>query len=233
MFVSFAINVIASFAHLVRLDARVLADDTRSTARCVKQDTVETTHDLGELPSVIRTHGDILASQTVDVRRQTLRSSLVQLVREDDTRVLHERCHVCGLASRSTSHVEHALAGLRSERNDGEERRGSLEHVVTRKVLWGSTDWYATLEDLQTNVRPLADGLEVHTAVDQSLREVPSASAQGVCSDSNWTGDFVGFEEFNGLVKRRCQKLCQLQALSSLTSDTGKSWNNFSARKSL
>lgn len=42
-------------------------------------------------------------------------------------------------SSRSGSHIENTLVGLRGEGNDGEEGGGGLEHVVAGEVLGCST----------------------------------------------------------------------------------------------
>ena len=186
-------------AHLVSLDASILADDARTAARRVQQHTVEPAHDLRELAPVVRAHDDVLAPQAVDVRSQTLRARLVQLVREDDARVLHERGHVRRLASGRTRHVEHALARLGAEGDDGEERRRGLQHVVACEVLRRGADGDRALEDLQTDVRPLADRLEVDATVDEGLCEVSPPCAEGVRADGDRSRDLVSLEKFDGL----------------------------------
>jgi len=40
-----------------------------------------------------------------------------------------------GFPSRGGSHIEYTLVGLWGEGNDGEEGGGSLQHIVTGKVL--------------------------------------------------------------------------------------------------
>ena len=70
------------------------------------------------------------------------------------------------------------------------------------KVFGSSTDGYATLEDLQADIRPLADRLEVHAAVDENLSEVASSRAEGVGTDGDGTRDFVGLEELDCLLNR-------------------------------
>ena len=62
----------------------------------------------------------------MNIRCQTLRPRLVCIVRENDTRVLHERGHVRRLATWCRRHVEHALSRLGGQSNDGEERGGGL-----------------------------------------------------------------------------------------------------------
>ena len=62
-------------------------------------------------------------------------TNLAEIVGEDETGVLHEGGNVGGLATRSGSHVEDTLVGLRGEGHNGQERRCRLDHVLTRKVL--------------------------------------------------------------------------------------------------
>lgn len=44
-------------------------------------------------------------AQTVDVANQTLGTSLAGIVGEDDTRVLHQRRHVCRFTTGSCGHL--------------------------------------------------------------------------------------------------------------------------------
>jgi len=125
--------------HLVDLNSRILGDDSSSTTRRVQQHSIETSHDLGELPSVVVANDDVLASESVNVSRQRLGSSLVGVIGEDETGVLKESGDVGGLSSGSGSHVEDSLVGLRRESDDGEEGGSRLEHVVTSEVLGSGT----------------------------------------------------------------------------------------------
>ena len=74
--------------YLVDLDTGIFADDSSSRTWSVEQDSVETTHDLWELSSIVVADDDILASHSVDVGGQTLCPSLVGVVCEDQTGVL-------------------------------------------------------------------------------------------------------------------------------------------------
>lgn len=74
-----------------------------------------------------------------------------------------------------------------------------MEHIVSSKVFGSSADGYATLEHLQADIRPFANGLEVDAAVDEDLGEVASSRAEGIGTDGDGTRDFVGFEELDCL----------------------------------
>ena len=87
---------------------------------------------------------------------------------------------MAGLAAGRGSHIEHPLAGLRREREHGQERRGALHHVVPREVLGRRTDGHGGLVDLETVLGPLCDRVEVDVARDQGLRELASARAERV-----------------------------------------------------
>jgi hypothetical protein len=162
-------------AHLVDLDARILADDTGTRARRIEQHPVETSNDLGELPRIVVAHHHVLAAHTVDIGGQALCSCLVRVVGEDDAGVLEKSGDVCRLSTGGGSHVEDALVGLRRKGNDGEERRSGLEHVVTCKIFRSGTDRDGGLEHLQTDFAPLANRLEVDSAVHERLSEIPPA----------------------------------------------------------
>jgi len=186
--------------HLVDLDAGVLGDDTRSTARRVQQYPIEPAHHLGELSPVITTHDDVLATESMHVGRQTLRPRLVRIVGKDDPGVLQEGRDVGRLATRSRRHVQHAFLGLRGEGDDGQKGGSRLEHVMTGQVFGRGTDRYARLEDLESDLAPFTDGFEVDPTVDQRLGQVSSTRTQGVGSDRYRTRSLVGFKERQGLV---------------------------------
>ena len=71
--------------------------------------------------------------------------------------------------------------------------------TYSRAVNDSYTDWDAALEDLQPDVGPFADGLQVHPAIDERLCEIASAGAKGVCADCNGPRHFVCFEELDCL----------------------------------
>ena len=55
-------QVCCGVTHLIRLDARVLGDDTRSAARGIEQDPVESPDDFRELAAVVGAHDDVFAA---------------------------------------------------------------------------------------------------------------------------------------------------------------------------
>ena len=71
--------------------------------------------------------------------------------------------------------------------------------TYNRAVNDSYTDWDAALEDLQPDIGPFTDGLQVDAAVDECLREVAPPSAKGVCADSNGSRYLISFEELDGL----------------------------------
>ena len=182
-------------AYLVDLDTGVLANNTGTTARGIQQDPVESSHHLREFSSVVTAYDNVLASQSMYVGRQTLRPRLVRIVGKNHTGVLQESRDVGRLSTRGRSHVQYTFLGLRSESDDGQEGRGGLQHVVTSEVFRSSSDRYAGLEDLKTDLGPLADRLEIDTSVDQRLSEITTTRSEGVGSDGHRSGSFVGFEK--------------------------------------
>jgi hypothetical protein len=66
-------------------------------------------------------------------------------------------------------------------------------------VRGGLTDWYGTLKHLKPDLAPLADRLELDTAVDQSLSQISPAGPEGVGADSDRSRRFVGFKESDSL----------------------------------
>lgn len=128
-----------SETHLVDLDAGIFADNPGTATWRIKQYPIETTQNLRELSSIVRANHDVFAPQSVDVGCQTLRPGFVRIIGEDHASVLHEGGYMGRFPSRSGSHIENTLVGLWREGNDGEERGGGLEHVVTSEVLWCST----------------------------------------------------------------------------------------------
>lgn len=89
------------------------------------------------------------------------------------------------------------------------------------------TDGHSALEHLQSDLGPLADGLEVDTTVDQRLREVSTTGAKSVGPDRDGTRGLVGIEERDGL--RSPDEMISSSAKreiwreSKRTSETGKS----------
>lgn len=125
--------------HLVDLDALILGDDTGSRARSVEQHPIESTDNLGELPSIQVGNDDVSASQPGDVSSETLDTTPRGIVGPDLSGVAHESRHVGRLSSRGGGHVEYALVGLGTEGDDGEEGGGGLEDVVAGEVFGGGT----------------------------------------------------------------------------------------------
>lgn len=107
--------------------------------------------------------------------------------------------NVGGFPARGTRHVEDALALCRGEGHDRQEAASTLENVVAREVLWGGADRDGRVKDDEADLGPLAEGLEVHAAVDEGLGEVPTASLEGVCADDGGAWDFIGLEKLEGL----------------------------------
>jgi hypothetical protein len=191
---------------LVGLDAGVLCNDTGTRAGRVEQDAVETTHDLGELECRVVADDGVAHAQTVDVTDQTLGTLLAGIVGEDASSVLHQGSQMRCLTTGRSGHIEHALVLLGRKGHDGEERGRSLQNVVTSEVLGSGTKRHLGVEDLQANLGPLADGLELNTTVDERLRELATMCAEGVGADDNGAGRLVGLEESKGLAGREQTK---------------------------
>lgn len=124
--------------HLVDLDALILADDPRTTARCVEEHAIEPSNNLGELAPIHVRDDDVPAPQPRDVTTESLDPTPTAVVRPDFARVAHERTHVGRLTSWCGRHVEDAFVRLRSEGDDGEEGGSGLKDVVACKVFGGS-----------------------------------------------------------------------------------------------
>ncbi|GKT87051.1 hypothetical protein Ct61P_04901 [Colletotrichum tofieldiae] len=186
---------------LVGLDAGVLGNDTGTRAGRIEKHTVETAHGLGELASVVVGDDDVAGAETVDVTNETLGTLLAGIVGDNDTRVLHHGGHVRGLSTGGGGHIQHALVLLRLEGHDGQERGRGLEDVVAGEVLGRRTEGHVALEDLQTDLGPLADGLEGDTTRDEGLGEVAAMGAEGVCPDDDGAGRLVGLEEGERLAR--------------------------------
>jgi hypothetical protein len=102
----------SSCTHLVDLDARVFADNTRSAAGRIEQDSIESSHHFGELATVVATDDDVPvfrqgegffstlshahtrnsscapASQAGNISSETLGTGLVGIVGKDHACVL-------------------------------------------------------------------------------------------------------------------------------------------------
>src|SRR5690242_21595677 len=110
------------------------------------------------------------------------------------------------LTTGSSGHIKDSLILLGREGHDGKERRSSLQNVVTSEVLGCRTERHLSVKDLQTDLGPLADGLKLHATVDERLSEFTAMCAEGVGTDDDRTGCFVGLEEGKGLTGREKAK---------------------------
>ena len=70
---------------------------------------------------------------------------------------------------------------------------------MSREVFGRGADWDSTLKDLETDVCPFTDRFEVDATVDKGLREVASAGAKSVGTDSNRSRDLISFEKLDCL----------------------------------
>lgn len=73
---------------------------------------------------------------------------------------------------------------------------------MSGEVFRGGADGYSTLENLESDIGPFTDGLEVDATVDKSLCQVTSSCAQGVRSYCYRASNFVSLKEFNGLERK-------------------------------
>lgn len=219
---------------LVDLDTLILTDDTGTRTRSIEQDTIESSHNLGELSSIDVRDNDVPASQTSDVSSETLDTTSRRIVRPDFSSVSHQCRHVSRLSSGCCRHIEAALVRLRIERHDGQEGRSRLKNVVTGEVLGGSTNGYvsASRENLETDFGPSSfERFEVDSSVDEGLREITSASFERVDPEGERTGSVGRGEEFESLRTVSISVWSSLRESAKLTSSTPKSSKSFSARK--
>ena len=80
--------------------------------------------------------------------------------------------------------------------------------LFIRETYGCSSQRHLCIENLQTNFRPLSNGLKLYTTVDQALRKFSSVCSEGVCADDDGSGGFVGFEEGLGFARwEEVQKL--------------------------
>jgi len=103
---------------------------------------------------------------------------------------------------------------------------------MTRQIFWGCTNWNIALEDLESNVGPFSNRFQIHTSVDKSLRQITSACFQGIRPNRYRSGNFVRFEELDGLDGKMSNSTIRFDPFK-LTSLTGNSKKSFSARYSL
>jgi hypothetical protein len=98
--------------------------------------------------------------------------------------------------------------------------------------MWCFTDWYAALKHLEPYVGPLAYWLQINTTIYERLRQISTSGAEGICPNGNGTRNLVCIEKLKGLVQSSAY-VRSIEKSNKLASATGKSWNNFSVRKSL
>ena len=70
---------------------------------------------------------------------------------------------------------------------------------MTRQIFWSSANWNVALEDLESDVGPFSYRLQIHTSVDKSLGQITSACFQGIRPNCYRSGNFIRFEELDGL----------------------------------
>ena len=99
--------------YLLDLDLGVSADDTKTCARCVKQDSVKLCENVWELSSVEVGNNGVRNAETMQVSIQTLKTILLEIVCDNDSSVLHELGQISGFASWGSGHLENALIWLR------------------------------------------------------------------------------------------------------------------------
>lgn len=74
---------------------------------------------------------------------------------------------------------------------------------MTSEVFWCGADGDATLENLQSNIGPFANGLQIDATVDEGLRQVATTRPKGVGPYCNGTRYLVSLEELDGLANER------------------------------
>ena len=135
----------------------------------------------------------------MQVRSEGLEALFLELVRHHHAAVAHEAGHVGGLAPRRRGHIHDAFTVLGRQGHDGEERGRPLHHVVAAHVLGGGPDRHLRLVDHKPRLRPLADGVQVHTPGDERRRELPAAGPQGVCPERDGALVLAGLQELQQL----------------------------------
>ena len=184
---------------LGHLHGAVLGDDARPRARRVEQHAVDVAENLRQRSSVVVAHGRVGAPHPLQVRDQGRQTFLLELVREDHARVAHERRQVGGFPAGRRRDVEHALALLRRQSHARQERRRALQHVVARHVLRRRADGHAAVVHQQPHLGPLADGVEVHAAVDERRGEFAATAFQRVRAKRHRPLRLVRLEKLHGL----------------------------------
>ncbi|KAH3664221.1 hypothetical protein OGAPHI_004572 [Ogataea philodendri] len=216
-------NLDKVFLCSVDLDVLVLGNDSCSGTWGVQQHSVEATNHFRKLARVVVTNDSVGATQTVDVGNQRLGSGLVGVVGKHTPGVLHQCRDVCGFSSWSSSHVQHTLVFLRVQGHHRQERRGRLQNVMSGQVFWSGSDRDLRIKDLQPDLGPCSNRLQIDSLVDQSLCQLSASGHQRVCSDTHWSVDLVGLEELDGFRWREQveqflgQKRCVAKILTNVT----------------
>ena len=80
---------------------------------------------------------------------------------------------------------------------------------MARQIFWSRANWNVALEDLESDVGPFSNRLQIHTSVDKSLGQITSACFQGIRPNCYRSRNFVRFEELDGLdgKLRQCQPI--------------------------
>lgn len=74
---------------------------------------------------------------------------------------------------------------------------------MTSKVFWCGADGDATLENLQSDISPFANGLQVDATVDEGLGQVSTTRAKGVSPYCDGTRYLVRLEELDSLANEK------------------------------
>ena len=74
---------------------------------------------------------------------------------------------VSGFTAGGRGHIENFLIGLGVEGDDWQERRGTLKHIVSGKVLGGGTDRDFGFVDLDANRAPISQRIKVNTSLNK------------------------------------------------------------------
>ena len=73
---------------------------------------------------------------------------------------------------------------------------------MTSEVLRRSSQGNLCVEDLQSNLRPLAYRLKLYSAVNERLRQLPSMCPQSIGTYNDRARSFVSLEERLGFARR-------------------------------
>ena len=179
----------------VGFDGLVFADDTEAGAGSVEKDTVEVVDGFGDFTAIVVGDDDVGDAETLDVELEGTQTLLLDVVGEDDAGVLHELGDVSGFASRGGGQVEDLLVGLGVQGQHWQERRGALQHVVPGEVLRGGSDWHPGLIDLQPDLAPFRQLIQIHTSLQQCLSQLLSPCLQRIDPNRQRSLCFIRFKE--------------------------------------